>query len=225
MHVIPLIVTGGSNLYPLSFRTASLINNGILELNSAFGGLVETSEISGALSTSDSFSESVTTKEILTSTGSSILAYADKTDENVQGALAYLGATGRPNEPTTFPKSKSFESKGNYWYLPLTDITSLTISPNSGSSVKNSVGTFKLSALISPAENSSSNITYKWSCDSGASLSTTTGSSTTLTTPANSSRFSDKDYKVTCVVTFTKSDGETESLTATGTYTATKQGW
>ncbi len=222
---IPLIVTGGSNLYPLSFRTASLINNGILKLNSAFGGLIETSEISGKLSTSDSFSESVTTKEILTSTGSSIFASADKTDENVQGALAYLGATGRPNEPTTFPKSKSFESKGNYWYLPLTDITSLTISPNSGSSVKNSVGTFKLSALISPAENSSSNITYKWSCDSGASLSTTTGSSTTLTTPANSSRFSDKDYKVTCVVTFTKSDGETESLTATGTYTATKQGW
>ena len=61
--------------------------------------------------------------------------------------------------------------------------------------------------------------------DSGASLSATVGPSTTLTIPANDSRRSDKDYKVTCVVTFTKSDGKTESLNATGIYTATKRGW
>lgn len=221
----PSITTGGSNLYPSSFTTATLVNNGTLNLNSAFGGLVETSEVSGRLNTSDSFSESVTTMEILSSTGSSILASADKTENKVQNALAYLGATERPNESTILPKSKSFESKGNYWYLPLTDITSLTISPDSGASAKNAIGTFELDALITPIENSCSNITYQWSCDSGASLSATTGSSTTLTTPANNSRWSDKDYKVTCIVTFTKSDGTTGTLSATGTYTATKRGW
>ena len=219
---IPNIITGGSNLYPSSFTTANLVNNGILNLNSAFGGLVETSEISGRLNTSSGFSESVTTMEILSSKGSSIFASADKTENKVQDALGYLGATGRPNESTILPKSKSFESKGNYWYLPLADITSVTISPNSGASDNNATGTFNLSALVSPAENASSNVTYNWTCDSGASLSSNSGQAVTLTTPANSSD-TDKSYKVTCIVNFTKSDGTQTSVTATGSFTATKK--
>lgn len=219
---IPNIITGGSNLYPSSFKTANLANNGILNLNSAFGGLVETSEISGRLNTSSGFSESVTTMEILSSKGSGIIASADKTENKVQYALGYLGATGRPNEPTTLPKSKSFESKGNYWCLTLTDITSVTISPNSGASDKNATGTFNLSALISPAKNTSSNVTYNWTCDNGASLSSNSGQTVTLTTPANSSD-TDKSYNVTCIVNYTKSDGTQASVTATGSFTATKK--
>ena len=109
--------------------------------------------------------------------------------------------------------------------MPLTDIISLTISPESGASAKNSIGTFELTALISPIENSSDNITYQWTCDSGTSLNTTTGPNVILTTPANSSRWNDVNYKVTCILTFTKSDGTTSTLSATGTYTATKRGW
>ncbi len=217
---IPNIITGGSNLYPSSFTTANLVNNGILNLNSAFGGLVATSENTGILNTNNGFSDSVTTTEILSSKGSSILASADKTENKVQDALGYLGATGKPNEPTTLPKSKSFESKGDYWYLPLTDITSVTISPKSGASDNNATGTFNLSALVSPAENASRNVTYNWTCDDGASLSSNSGQTVTLTTPANQTN-EDISYEVTCIVNFTKSDGTQALVTATASFTAT----
>lgn len=219
---IPNITTGGSNLYPSSFTSASLVVNGTLNLNSSFGGLVETSESSGRLNTNDSFVNSVSTMEILTSKGKSILASADKTENKTQDALAYFGATEKPIVPNLIQKSKSFESKGDFWYVPSTDITSVTISPNSGASAENAVGTFELLALVAPAENASSNVTYNWSCDSGASLSSTSGKIVTLTTPANSST-ADKSYKVTCIVNYTKSDGTQASVTATGSFKATKK--
>ena len=222
-NYIPMITTGGSGLYPSLFKTASLINNGTLNLDSAFGGLVETSELTGRLSTNNSFSSPVTTTEILSSKGSSFLAFVDKKENKVQDALAYIGTTERPNEPTILPKSKSFESKGDYWCTILSDITSAEISPSNGTSGENSIGTFVLSALVAPAENASSNITYHWSCDSGASLSSNTGQTVTLTTPANSTG-SNIDYKVTCMVNYTKSDGTSGSVSATGTYTAKKSG-
>lgn len=222
---IPNITTGGRNLYPSSFTSASLVMNGTINLNSAFGGLVETSESSGRLNTTNNFINSVSSSEVLTSTGKSIFASADKTETKVQDALGYFGATEKPVEPNLISKAESFESKGDYWYLPLTDITSVAISPESGASAKNTIGIFELTALISPIENSCSNITYQWTCDSGASLSSTTGEKTTLTIPANDSRWSDKSYNVSCLVTFTASNGSSSSLKATGIYTATKRGW
>lgn len=217
---IPNITTGGSNLYPSSFKTANLVNNGILNLNSAFGGLVATSETSGILNTNNGFSNSVTTMEILSSTGSSVLAKKDKSEEKAQNALAYVGTTNKPNEPITLTKSKSFKAKGDYWCVVLTDITSVTISPSTGTSDSGEEGTFTLTALIDPAENSSSNVTYYWSCDDGATLSSSSGKTVTLTTPANDSS-KDKTYKVSCTVNFTKSDGTMSCVTAEGSFTAT----
>ncbi|MCI6329860.1 MAG: hypothetical protein PUG37_06900 [Bacillales bacterium] len=220
---IPAIETGGTNLYPSAFSSAVLVVNGTININSAFGGLIETTANTGFLNTSSNFSSSVSILEVLTSSGSSFLASADKTETNSEDALAYLGSSSKPSSPSLLSASSNFESKGDYWYLPLSDITSASISPSSGASAANTAGVFELTASVLPVENSSSNISYSWSCDSGATLSSTSGQSVTLTTPANSSTSSNKTYNVTCTVTFTKSDGSTGSVSATGTFTATKK--
>lgn len=220
---IPAISYGGGNIYPSTLSSAKLINNGTLEIKSPFGGLIETTQSTGALKTDTGFTNPVSTLEILTSTGSAFFASADKTETNVEDALAYLGNSGKPSLPSVLSGLSEFKSKGDYWYLPLSDITSVKILPSSGSSSANSEKSYSLTASISPIEHSSSDITYSWSCDSGATLSSTTGQTVTFTTPANSSTTSDKQYNVTCTVTFTKSDGSTGSVTAIGSFTATKK--
>lgn len=221
-NYIPNITTGGTNLYPSSFKSAKLVNNGILNLQSAFGGTILTSEITGRLNTSDAFSNSVTTIEILTSKNSSIFASKDQTDNKVQNALAYIGTSEKPSNPTTLVKSKFYESKGDYWYGTLMDIVELKISPNSGESSSGQPGTFTLKAEVSPSENSSTGITYSWSCDSGASLSSNSGDTVILTTPANTDENNDKDYNVYCTINYTNSDGSPGSKTATAKFTASK---
>ena len=71
-----------------------------------------------------------------------------------------------------------------------------------------------------PIENSSSDISYSWTCTSDAKFCSTTGTKVTLTIPSNPSYFSDKPYTVTCTVTFKKSDGTIGEVSNTGTYIA-----
>lgn len=219
-NYIPAISTGGTNLYPSSLSSASLIVNGTININSAFGGIVETSSETGILNTSSTFSNSVNSLEILTSKGSAILASADIIDTRTEEAKAYLGSSSKPSTPSKLSASTNYTSKGDFWYLPLSDITSVSISPDKGETGNSSSGTYVLTASIIPIENSSSDISYSWACTSGAKLSSTTGTKVTLTIPSNSSLFSDKTYTVTCTVTFKKSDGTIGEVSNTGTYIA-----
>lgn len=221
-NYVPIIVYT-TRSYPLVFDTAILINNGNLNLNSSFGGLIETSQANAMLMTSSSYNSSYSTDEALNISSSGLLSSISSRETHTEDAKAYLGSSSKPSSPSLLPASYSFESKGDYWYLPLSDITSASISPSSGASSANTEGVFSLTASVLPVENSSSNISYSWSCDSGATLSSTSGQSVTLTTPANSNKFKNKTYNVTCTVTFTKSDGSPGSAIAKGTFTATKK--
>ena len=118
-NYIPAISTGGTNLYPSSLSSASLIVNGTININSAFGGIVETSSETGILNTSSTFSNSLNSLEILTSKGSSIFARADKTDTRTEEAKAYLGSSSKPSTPSKLSASTNYTSKGDFWYLPL----------------------------------------------------------------------------------------------------------
>ncbi|MDY6015058.1 MAG: hypothetical protein SPI91_01195 [Bacilli bacterium] len=117
-NYIPAISTGGTNLYPSSLSSASLVVNGTININSAFGGIVETSSETGILNTSSAFSNSVSSLEILTSKGSFIFARADKTDTRTEEAKAYLGSSSKPSTPSKLSASTNYTSKGNFWYLP-----------------------------------------------------------------------------------------------------------
>ena len=118
-NYIPAISTGGTNLYPSSLSSASFIVNGTININSAFGGIVETSSETGILNTSSTFSNSVNSLEILTSKGSFIFASADKTDTRTEEAKAYLGSSSKPSTPSKLSASTNYTSKGDFWYLPL----------------------------------------------------------------------------------------------------------
>lgn len=222
-NYIPPIKYSSGVVYPSIYHTAKLINNGTLNINSNFGGLVETSLADAKLITGSGFSSSYSTTEALNISGSSFLASVSETDVHSEDALAYIGTSSKPSTTSQLTSSSFFESKGDYWCKELSDIQAVSIEPNIGSSSAGKAGTFNLSASVSPAENSSTNISYSWTCDSGATLSSTTGQSVTLTTPANSDTSNNKTYTVTCTVTFTKSDGTPDSRSGTGTYTATKK--
>ena len=220
-NYIPPIKYSSGVVYPSVYHTAKLINNGTLNINSNFGGLIETSLADAKLITGSGFSGSYSTTEALNISGSSFTASVSETDVHTEDALAYMGATSKPSSPSVLSSSLNLDSKGDYWYLPLSDITSVQISPSSGTSGENAIGEFILTASVLPAENSSTNISYTWICDRGNNyLSSTTEQSVKLTTDANSES-SDIVYKVTCTVTFTKSDGTTDSRSSeAGTYTA-----
>ncbi|MDY2902925.1 MAG: Hint domain-containing protein, partial [Bacilli bacterium] len=222
-NYIPPIKYSSGVVYPSVFHTAKLINNGTLNINSNFGGLVDTSLANAKLITGSGFSGSYSTTEALNISGSSIFASVSETDVHTEDALAYMGATSKPSSPSVLSSSLNLDSKGDYWYLPLSDITSVQISPSSGASGANAEGVFKLNASVLPVENSSTNISYTWTCDRGNNyLSSTTGQSVTLTTPANSGS-SNINYTVTCTATFTKNDGTDGNVSISGTYTATKK--
>ncbi len=217
------ITTGLSNTYPSSLESGRLINDGTVNLNNSFGGLIETTAKSGMLNTAESFRNYTTTLEILSSKNSSFLASADKKESKTFYAEAYIGTASKPENPSRLDSNLSLPSKGDYWQKPpLSDITNITIVSENGTSTEGGKeGKFNLSALVDPSENASSSVTYNWSCDSGASLSSYSGKSVTLTTPANESE-KDISYRVTCKVSFTKSDGTNGELTAEATFIATK---
>ena len=219
---IPAITTAQSGLYPTCYTTSSIINNGTLTISGSFGGLIETSETSGVLLTSSGFSNSVSSVEALASKNSNVLASVGTPETHTETGKAFIGTDAKPASASVLEASKSFESKGDFWAEALPDISSVDIDPSTGASGANSTGSFTLTAKLSPEQNASSNVTYTWSCTSGATLSSTTGKTVTLTTPANSDTSKDKKYTVNLTVNFTKKDGTNDSRPATGTYTATK---
>ena len=71
-----------------------------------------------------------------------------------------------------------------------------------------------------PIENSSSNISYSWTCTKGATLSSTEGQYVSITIPNNQKWSGNIPYTVTYTVTFIKKDGTIGQVYNTGTYIA-----
>lgn len=125
------------NQYPNKLNKATLINNGILELNNSFGGFIDVNGIDAVIKTAANFSNSISSKEASTFT-----KFLDKLPEaaktftittNANGLIAYNGASSPSNK--NFVKSSSFVSTSNsldnYWVE-----LSVSISPSGTVTIK-----------------------------------------------------------------------------------------
>jgi predicted RecA/RadA family phage recombinase len=206
--------------YPTNQGAASLINNGTLVINSSFGGFIDVTSSQAATNTAGSFVSGCSSPEPSTYDSSSL---GSLTTESVTvKSSGYIDSgTVKPANTSEFEASKSYVSKGDWWASKTGDITSVSFTPGSGESGKNTQGSFTLKASVSPSENTSTNVSYAWS-STGGTLSATSGETVTFTTPANSSTESNVSYTVTCTATFTNSKGEVKTVTNSGIFTATK---
>lgn len=107
--------TGGSDLYPRELGAATLINDGTLNLNSSFGGLVETSASKGGdatIVTGGGFGDVVTSREVITATTSGL-----KVIVKCKEVTTYFGFLTDANTLKTTSKQKTItSSKGQqYW--------------------------------------------------------------------------------------------------------------
>lgn len=87
-NYIPVITTGNGDRYPRYIKSARLINNGKLNLNSAFGGVVESSTEGARIFTQGGYSESITTTEALSGRAGGILG--DKEDHTEQAMFTLV---------------------------------------------------------------------------------------------------------------------------------------
>lgn len=96
--------------YPTVFHTAKLINNGLLTINSSFGGFISTSNSSSKTITSSTFSSNVIVYEALNISGSSLSASVSEKQEHNENAIkTLLKATYDDLTDTDF----IYESLGN----------------------------------------------------------------------------------------------------------------
>lgn len=83
-NYIPVITTGNGDRYPRYIKSARLINNGKLNLNSAFGGVVESSTEGARIFTQGGYSGSITTTEALSGRAGGILGDKEDHTENAK---------------------------------------------------------------------------------------------------------------------------------------------
>ena len=87
-NYIPVITTGNGDRYPRYIKSARLINNGKLNLNSSFGGVVESSAEGARIFTQSGYSGSITTTEALSGRYGGILG--DKEDHTEQAKITKI---------------------------------------------------------------------------------------------------------------------------------------
>lgn len=87
-NYIPVITTGNGDRYPRYIKSARLINNGKLNLNSAFGGVVESSTEGARIFTQSDYSGSITTTEALSGSAGGFLG--DKEDHTEQAMFTLV---------------------------------------------------------------------------------------------------------------------------------------
>lgn len=116
-NYVPNFVTGGSGLYPSGITSAKLINNGTLKINSAFGGLIDTSSMTGIIDTSgNGFSSNVTMLEGLESEGSVLWMPGigiKNSDKHVEQSIAYVSYNEMTPKNIVLLKSKTYSSNSN----------------------------------------------------------------------------------------------------------------
>ena len=219
--------------YPKINTPASIINNGVINVNqgAGLGGLIDTGNTTGKINYSSNITQ-VTSSENNGSNPSGMSAlysssgYVDITES---GSI-YL-SDGVENAELTDIASNYYVSIGNpggspefCWKIDNNsrphNLVSVSISPSSGSSDANKQKTYSLSAVLNPSD-ANDVASYHWEITQNSnygSLSSTSGSSTTLTTNANSS---DSDVIVEVTLTVTTTGGTT--IHNTGNYTCTKK--
>lgn len=101
-----------SGQYSKKLGPAKLLNNGTLNLNSKFGGFVETNSVSGKIVTGASFSESVMTQELISAESGGM----KWTYEEITGKAFGL-ITENDSNPVKacFGTNSTYSSKGNFW--------------------------------------------------------------------------------------------------------------
>lgn len=87
-NYIPVITTGNGDRYPRYIKSARLINNGKLNLNSSFGGVVESSTEGARIFTQGGYSGSITTTEALNGRAGGILG--DKEDHTEKAKITKI---------------------------------------------------------------------------------------------------------------------------------------
>lgn len=83
-NYIPVITTGTGDKYPRYIKSARLINNGKLNLNSSFGGVVESSTEGARIFTQGGYSGSITTTEALSGRAGGLIGDKEDHTENAK---------------------------------------------------------------------------------------------------------------------------------------------
>ena len=202
----------GAVAYEKMNEDGILIVNGTLQATE-FGGFVQTN----------------TTGAIISFEANSAEVYeVEQTNSAYYGFT--LSASGNIGSDSTeyFMRSGSYTSEDKHWCTY--DIYGVSLSVTDGTSESGKAAEYSIKASYYPYPSLSSNVAYSWTCTKdgesiestdGVPLSSNEGDTITLTTPANST-FVDVKYVVTCVVTYVKEDGTTETLSVTsGDFIAT----
>lgn len=220
-----------ANTYPKNLSSAKFINNGTLNLNSGFGGYIQTSLAGATINASSSFTSSVITEEALSSSGSLIFASVDKKDSHTESAIAKISSTDvEPTNTVSLSSNTEYISKGTFFYTPSKDIESIEIvSPNGTTGKADSSHTYdNIECRINPEVNSCTNITYEWSATSGVTFNGTTNQKTvSITVPASSKSwgaYPKASYNLTCTITYYDSSNNKQTKTATLSFTQERVG-
>lgn len=122
-----------ADVYPNSLGSAKLINNGILNLNSSFGGKIDTSTENSVIKTGDNFSSQVTSREVLT--GSSLGTKRTYFDITTYGYCNFCKADNSSTIDAQLNKSNTYTSvKFDSKYSWVGEIGSTTITEVHGAS-------------------------------------------------------------------------------------------
>ena len=206
------------NIYGYSGTTAAkLVNNGILNINAAFGGKIETSS-SGNSNTRINVKTAEPVTSVDAQSYSSSLGGLVNNIETTSFTLFGTADIGFEaggifvsNQTIDSGLEYLFTTNGSNYYFyaeGLDDLVSVTIDPHSGKSEEGEPRTYNLTAYVSNSfAGYSGDLTYSWSVSPNATLTVDSSDNrkATLITPANSN--SDGN-SITYVVTVTVTKGD-----------------
>ena len=210
------IIKSEEDMLPRNMGRAKLLVNGSLTIGAAFGGVINTEDSQGIVTTTSSFEDSVATVEVLDYAGDKFSAYTNEAENHIESAQAYIGTAKTASK---LEKDKTYQLKGNYWTNSISDISGATLSLGFAKSEGNTAATYTVKVISYPVDYKSTNLTYSWTIsDTSLTLTNNGDGSVTFTTPATSS--SDVKYTLTCTFAFKRSDGVKDSYDLSGQYTA-----
>ncbi|MDD6226926.1 MAG: hypothetical protein PUB23_04210 [Bacilli bacterium] len=116
---VPPITTAGS-LYPTANNTARLINNGTIEINNGFGGVITTQNTSAKIITSPSSSFSITTTECTSATREFLVSIKTTTENHTENGIVSLTVKDYvPSSSTEYsystPANSQMTANNNYY--------------------------------------------------------------------------------------------------------------
>ncbi len=224
----PVMTVGSNNHSPQNMGRAKFIVNGELIISSNLGGIVNSDNSTGTITTCDNFIGHYETNEMLDN---------KNWVKHIEYAEAYA-LTDSNLSTFRLEKGKTYQliSNGNYWNdSSYTDLTSFTLDNLSGTSSNKTAKTYTVTATYtySNITYSSTNIPYQWDVSKSSSSSgtytiienpdstmlTTKDNVATFTTPAATSN--SVFYKLTCTISFERKDSTKSDISLTsGIYEA-----